>query len=1274
MPMCWSLPINPNQSQPIGMRKMMTAIVPGMLLILMLQAARGRAMARPIPEAAALRSGRTGVDTGGPGGGAEDPVVRRLFLVGDAGALIDGHQRVCDWLRQRVDWNDTANMLIYLGDNIYPGGMPPEGSAGRADAIRILEDEVSVVAGKKAKAFFVPGDHDWRDGRPGGWQQLRNEESYLDSMGMANVELLPKGGCPGPVAIPVGDKMVLVFMDSEWWLQQEDDRPGARSACDCRDEKAIVDGLKDIISTYPDKLIVLAMHHPFYTHGEHGGYYTLKQHIFPLTDWQSGLYIPLPVIGSVYPLVRGVFGNVQDTRNPRYKDLREQVSAVIKGHPNIVHVSGHEHTLQLLEQDSVYYVVSGAGSTATRVKMGDYSLFAREEQGFAVIEQRASGRSTIKFYTADAKDLDQTAYVTGLPPLPPPVRDTMALARTFPDSVTVAPAAYFLAGGLKRFLIGANYRKEWAAPVRVKVFDLTGWKPLQRGGGTETRSLRLENAAGTQYVLRGVEKYITDAALPQALVGATFVKDVVTDGVSASYPYAALSIPPLASALHVPHASPVLVFVPDDPRLGKFRSDFANVFCFLEEREPGNGKKTYSTPDMEGKLQEDNDNTIDQRKVLQARLLDMFVMDFDRHEDQWRWEADDNGKGKTFSPVPRDRDQPFFINQGLIPRFAGSDWVSPQLQGFRSKARNIRTYNYNARNFDHNYLNELTGKDWREMSEAVLAKMTDSLIDYALSLQPAPVHPYALASIEAKLKARRQYYVEEMMTYYRFLAEVVSIYGSDKREWFDIERQGSDSVTVTVYKINKDGEHNKVLYKRTFRAGETREIRLYGRGGDDVFHTYGAGGGSIVVRLIGGPGKDLFFTEAKAPAGKTRIYDLKVAQGAGGEVGRGLRADSVETAFAGTGARRVFLSGDPAVNAVNRLGFKYNVLAPLLDVAYNPDDGVFLGLQFHYTVQGFHKDPYKQLHTLSLDHSLATKAYAFKYSFESIHAVGSADLLVHVDIRAPENTVNFFGFGNESVYEKGTKDGVRYYRARYNSYEADMQLRKRLGALSVAAGPALEYFTMDSTDNVGRYIDQFGVNGLNRSDLYRDRVYAGGRLTAVIDNRNDKVMPSRGIFWQNQFSSYGGLNDASHPYSKLNSSLALYTSFSTKADLVLATRVGWGRTFGQYQFYEAQTLGALEDLRGYRKYRFTGDEEFFHNFDVRVKLAEFQTYLFPGSLGLQFFNDIGRVWQQGQSSEEWHDGYGGGIWISPLRRMVLSACYAEGTDGGMVLLKLGFQY
>jgi hypothetical protein len=263
--------------------------------------------------------------------------------------------------------------------------------------------------------------------------------------------MLPKGGCPGPVEVRVGPKMVLVCMDSEWWLQQ-DDRPGLSSACDCKDEKTIINTLKDIISTYPDKLIVLAMHHPFYTHGGHGGYYTFKEHIFPLTDLQSGLYIPLPVIGSIYPLVRGAFGNVQDVHNPKYKDLRSQVEEVIKGHANVIHAAGHDHSLQLLRRDSVYYIVSGAGSKTSRVKMGSNSLMAKEETGFAVIELHQSGRSEIRFYTPDAKDLEQSFYTAAVPRLLPRI-DTATLVRSFPDSVTATGYKGFLAGGFKRWLL-----------------------------------------------------------------------------------------------------------------------------------------------------------------------------------------------------------------------------------------------------------------------------------------------------------------------------------------------------------------------------------------------------------------------------------------------------------------------------------------------------------------------------------------------------------------------------------------------------------------------------------------------------------------------------------------------------------------------------------------------------------------------------------------------------------------------------------------------------
>ncbi len=1175
-------------------------------------------------------------------------VIQRMYLVGDAGELRDGKHPVCDWLKKNVDWNDSSNVLVYLGDNIYPLGMPDSGSKDYEAAKRILDYQISVVAGKSAKAFFVPGNHDWKRGRQGGLEQVQRQSAYINGLGLPNVSMQPENGSPGPVDIKVGDKMVLVCMDSQWWLQEDERNP-----------KPVVTALKDIVSTYPDKLIILAMHHAFYTHGEHGGYYTFKQHIFPLTDLSPGLYIPLPVIGSIYPIARGVFGNVQDTRNPRYKDLIESVEDVIRGSRNVIHVSGHEHTLQLLEHDSIFYIVSGAGSGHTRVKKGRSSLFAHEGLGFAVIEVTESGKSDVKFYEVGAEGSGQPLYTAQLPSVPPHVSVAETVAK-FPDSMTVAAYKGFAsAGGMKRFWLGANYRKEWAAPVRVPVFDMTGWKPLQRGGGTQTRSLRLENAEGTQYVLRGVQKYIQDEALPQELKGAAFVKDLVTDGVSASYPYAALSIPPMAAALQIPHANPRLVYVPDDPRLGQFRSDFGGLFCLIEEREPGNGKKTYNTGDMEEKIKQDNDNTIDQQAVLRARSLDMFVMDFDRHEDQWRWLADDNGKGKTFSPVPRDRDQPFFINEGVVPWVAGSSFLAPQLQGFRAKARNFRTYNFNARNFDHNYMTALTEQDWRNAAKKVLGIMTDSMIEGALKLQPAAVQEYSMQGIIDKLKARRKYYEGELVSYYKFLAKTVSVYGSDKKEYFDVLRSEDGSVTVIEYKINKDGDTTKKIFERKFLSDETHEIRLYGLGGDDVFHVHGSGGGGIVVRMIGGPGNDRFDNASEAGAGKTRIYDLSTEK----------------NTFSGDGHYRSYLSDNPAVNAVNKLGFKYNVLTPFINVGFNPDDGGFLGAQFWYTTQGFHKDPYKQLHYFSFLHALSTKAYIFKYSFEAIDAIGKVDLLAHAVVQAPENTINFFGLGNGSVYDKNQKEGIRYYRARFNQYDADLQLRKRFGPVfHVSAGPAFEYVSLDSAENKDRYINHTELNGLDRTTLYRTKTYLGGKATVIVDNRNNKVNPSRGVYWETNFDSYGGLNDVSRRFSRLSSDISLFLSFNSRANVVIATRAGYGKTFGNYEFYQAQFLGATENLRGYRKFRWAGDQSFFHNIDLRIKLAEFRTYLFPGSFGVQLFNDIGRVWLKGEKDESWHDGYGGGIWISPLKKFVFTASYGQGNEGGVVLVKMGWQY
>lgn len=1193
----------------------------------------------------------------------QSQIAQRIFLVGDAGELIKGKHPVCDWLKQHVDWNDSSNTLIYLGDNVYPLGMPDAGKEYEK-AKAILDYQLSVVQGKNAKAFVVPGNHDWRQGKPGGWEQVKNQEYYINSLEWPNVKALPMNGCPGPVEVMLSDKVVLVFMDSQWWLQKND-RPGVESDCDCKNEEEVINALKDILGTYPDKLIITIMHHPLYTHGPHGGYFTLKQHLFPLTELESSpnLYIPMPVIGTIYPITRGWFGNIQDVKHPQYKDFIAKMTAALRQHPNVIDAAGHEHTLQLLQQDSITYIVSGSGSKTTRVKMGKNSLFAKNENGFATIEVYTDGKVEVKFYTIGSAGLSQPVFTKLLKSIPASQKELAIKEKiSFPDSVSIIASTTLKGSGLKNFLMGHNYRDEWGAGIRVPVIDLSkelgGLTPVKRGGGHQTKSLRLQTADGKQYVLRSVTKNVTDAALPPELRGVTFVKEVIADGVSASYPFAALSVPPMASAAGVPHANPRLVYVADDPQLGKYRTDYSNQAYFIEERTPGGYKKTNSTEEMFAALKKDNDNSVDQKAFLQARLLDMFIMDFDRHDDQWQWADTEKGSAKKFVAIPRDRDQPFFISQGLVPSFARQNWLAPQIQGFRAKAKNINTYNFTARNIDRMFLNELSEEDWKKAVEEFLPQMTDAVIDQAMAQQPAEIRRMpANRHIATLLKERRQYYAGEMMKYYRFLSTIVNIYGSDKREQFEITRNGDGSVTVLMKKINKEGQVKNVLYERKFDPAVTKEIRIYGQGGDDKFIVNGSGT-KIKIRIIGGGGNDAY--ENNASGGKTLVYDLT----------------SENNTFSGQGHWRHKLSAKPAVNEFDWHYYKYNTQMPFISVNFNPDDGLYLGAYLRITRQGFRKSPYASMHQISVNHALSTNAYLFKYGSEFNKVLGSTDLLLNAVIKAPNNTTNFFSYGNESVFNKNQPGKIRYYRSRYSIGEFSVSLRHKIGtAISLTGGPLYEFYGFDSTDNKNRFILDAPANGLDLALLTKRKSWMGAQFTLGIDDRNNKLMPVRGINWQTTLRVLSGLNDFSNNLTQLNSDLALYMSFSRRAGVVLATRFGGGINFNNdFEFFQAQYLGGTDNLRGFRKNRFAGKSMLYNNVEMRIKVADFRFYLFPGALGILFFHDIGRVWVKDDNSSRWHTGYGGGIWFSPFRRIAITASVTVSEEETLPLVTFGWQF
>jgi hypothetical protein len=826
------------------------------------------------------------------------------------------------------------------------------------------------------------------------------------------------------------------------------------------------------------------------------------------------------------------------------------------------------------------------------------------------------------------------------------------------DSATGVGSSKFKINSNKKFWMGSNYRREWKTPVKAEVLNMAtekgGLTPVRLGGGKQSKSLRVEDPTGRQYSLRLIEKFITSKTLPADLQSKA-AEDLVADGVSASYPYSTLSIPPFSDALGIQYGKVRLVYIPDDPRLGEFKTEFANRLAFFEERLPEAVKKGQDSYDVAMKLKEDNDDDVDEKAVLRVRILDMYVMDFDRHEDQWQWGAIDKEKGKTYFPIPRDRDQAFFINQGLVPGMAKWPWVVPQLEGFKPKSKNINRFNFAARNFDRFFLTRLNKDDWKNEVDAFLPKMTDELIEKAINQQPPEIRNMSGDKLISILKERRKYLPGEMMQYYRFLAQTVSIPGSDKKELFEINRNNDGSVQVQVYKITKEGEQSIKMYDRVFDPKDTKELHLYAFGGDDKFVVKG-GKSKIKLRMIGGDGTDLFENKTGNKGGM--VYDTKSG---------GNKLDGKFTSK--------MSDKDTAVNSYDRLGFKYNQVIPFVSITYDRDDGIYLGASVKFIKQGFRKSPYQTMHQFNVNHSLQTKAYNFRYYSEFIGVIGrTGDLVTEMDIKAPDNTTNFFGYGDTSVYDKTKPGQFRYYRARYQLGDISFMLRKRFTPqLTLAVGPTYEFYKLDADDNTGRNILNTGINGLDSNTLFASQSFIGAKTSFIMDTRDDEVMPQKGVYWKSSFRYLYGLNDKSNTIGQLNSDLSIYV-YLIQNTLVWANRIGAGVNWGNFNFYQAQYLGSENNLRGYRKYRFAGRSKIYNNTELRLRLANFRTYLFPAAFGVMAFYDAGRIYDDNNFSNRWITGYGGGVWIAPLKRLVISLSWAASKEDKLPLFGVSWKF
>lgn len=1191
---------------------------------------------------------------------AQDSIKTRIVLIGDAGSLVKGRAMVLDAMKKQVK-PDEKTIVLYLGDNLYDYGLPDETFSSYSTLKAALDSQILILKGTKAKGYMIPGNHDWENGAPRGYEAILREQSYIDRYGGGQVEFYPKSGCPGPVEIEISDDVVLIVMDSQWWIHDQD-KPGIESDCEFKTEDEVINELSDLLTKNYKKLVLLACHHPFKSNGPHGGYFTWKQHLFPFTEMRENLWIPLPVIGSAYPVARSVFGTPQDIKHPRYSNMINRIMGAVKDHPHVVMLHGHEHTLQLLSDSSYNFIISGAGSKTQRVSPGRNAKFVARSLGFAELDILKNKTARVSFYTLDPNHPDSlkmayTENIIDYSKLPPPAKDTTQPVQFVYKDYVVAPASkkYEKTTGVQRLFNGKNYRKEWSTPVSLKVFNVNkekgGFRIEGVGGGKQTKSLQLTDKEGREWVLRTIDKD-PEKAIPENF-RQSFASNIVQDLISAAHPYAPLAIPTLADTAGIFAAAPEFFFVPDDPSLGFYRPLFANTVCLLERKDPSREGDSKSSFKLFNQMREDNDHTVDQQAVLRARLLDMLIADWDRHFDQWRWATSDTGQGKLYIPIPRDRDQAFFHSDGLIVKYVARRRL-PFLKGLLKTIPKVNELNMVAKDFDRMFLNNIDEETWKKIATEFTADITDAKIDEALHKMPPEIYAINGKKINEKLISRRKLLVQKSMRYYRFISQEVAVLGSNENEFFRFTGD-KKLLKLTVYSYRKHADTNFVMYERTFDPKVTKEIRLFGFNGADRFEIDSNISTHIRVRMIGGRGNDSFLI--KSPV-KTYVYDNT----------------NEKNVLHGSRRTKNLFSSDPNVNEYNINSFQYPIdRYPRFLMGINGDDGLLLGTGAWFTNYKFRKEPYASNHKIMALFALTRHAYQLRYNGELIDAFGKLDLLINAHLTSPVLN-NFYGFGNTTKIDP--EKNWRFYRVRYREAEADLLLRhKPFNTFSISLGPSIYTYWNTPVRNENYILGKPSEAGLDSMAIYSSKTYAGIKLAADLDNLNSDLFPTRGIRWSNRFTGMQPLNRNSDALYKVESDMVIYASLKIPARVVGVIKMGGGHIFNKnIEYFQALSLGANNVLRGFRKNRFSGHSLAYGSLELRVKLFDSRSYIFPGQVGLIGFNDIGRVWYRGESSKKWHNVVGGGLYYNPFNVVIISATVGVSPEETVFNFSIGTKF
>ena len=1172
-----------------------------------------------------------------------------IYVFSNLADLDDETPAFLQALQEQVESETEPTQILILGDLVDKDGLDSKKDGRNLKLLKEFHELDHV------DLFITSGDRDWDNSGEKGFKQVLDLEDYIEDELKIKNRFFPEKACPGPEAIDINQHTRIIFFNSQWFIHPHDKAGASDSDCKILSENiypiqfsSFWDELEEQIEEAEGRNVIVAAHHPVYSNTVVGGKKLAKYHL-------------IPIMGTLYKSFRQNIGSPRELAYLPYHQFAQNMRETLANYKSVIYLSGHDRNMDIHLQGRNLYINSGSIGRQFATAKSDKSLFQSTTPGFLKLQLFENGDINTHIYSYEDNEIRkieaETELLTSgcneavndslinsrLNPCFEEIEDTENWLETFvlyDDKGVGIANPYFEANGFRKMMMGEHYRDIWTKRIEVPYLDLSkkygGLTPYATGGSGQTSSLRFHAGDGNEYYFRDVKK--NEARSMSFIQLNSVYRFLNTELTSNSHPYASGIVATLLDSTDILHEDAELFLLPDDPALGPYQSEFGDHLGYLQQRVTvskktgqvfGDADDLYSMTKLYRKIFKDNKTVVDQQEYAMARLFDMWIGDWDRHEDNWKWAVFKDDEIKRIRPIPKDRDHAFSKYQGLIPSII--DLVMQGHEEFGHKISNLQHLNFKARHLDRLFTNGVDRSQWIEAGKKLESLMTNGLIDKALATLPPELDKVETASIREKLISRRSQLPEVAGRYHDHISKQVDIIGSNKREIIDVERLPNGNVKVIVFDRKKNGGRGFLNMQRIFDRNITKEIRIYSLGAKDEINITGSAPKSIVVRIMGGRGKDKITDTSSVPGSyhMTRIYD---SQG----------KDKVE-------GDDEFIRIKPLKRIdYNPRTFEYNAMIPFAGFRLSGSNGFGLEAQLNRTTQGFNKPLYKTRQGLKYVYYPGIGSHRVDLKYRYRHWFRFADLQIrarygHLYDKFP----HFFGIGNGSFYDDDLVD-EKFNRVDYDIVRAEINLERPFWFKShYYGGIGYEYHRtgpLDEDFSVFNLSSSENLDGLGKENI--GFVHGG----IFFDLRDRGFLPESGS--ELEFKQVMGIRFSQDGEFFGTTDIHFRHYETLKAGIPITLMLGTGGTFsyGKSPFYYLAALGSDNYLRGSSRKRYLGDHMTYLNSELRFKLGTWYTPLIPFYYGFYVFDDIGRVFDGDTpfTSGDWHNTYGAGIFLTPV--------------------------